>query len=195
MKNASSNRKKKINHLKTSRFFLLDQFLRKMKMKACIVLHVLGSGEYTLPAGQTCPFPWKGKIFFSEMPLTLMVFPQSVRTVTCIPLGCKQRQLLARTKQINSICAGNVPSQVLCQCVQRQGATQRALTDELPRELMFMNDYVWYLENIFPLETRHQTPAGLSTVSRVGKGRLSAPLPSGENGEQKGLRGFFRSSL
>lgn len=43
--------KKKINHLKTSRFFLLDQFLRKMKMKACIVLHVLGSGEYTLPAG------------------------------------------------------------------------------------------------------------------------------------------------
>lgn len=99
-----------------------------------------------------------------------MAFPQPATTVAYIPLGCKQRQLLAKTNQINSICVGNVPSQV---SVFRGRELPK---DVLPRELMFMNDSVWYLENIFLLESRHQPPAGLSTGSPVGKGRLSTPL-------------------
>lgn len=121
MKNVSSNGKnqsfKNIGGLFS---FLLVHFLRKMKMRPCTVIWILRPVENTLPPRKTCPFPMKGKRFFSGLPLTLMFFPKvTAETVTCILLECKQKHLLAKNKQINNIWIGNAPTQVLCKCVQR----------------------------------------------------------------------------
>lgn len=47
-------------------------------MKSCTVIHILGTVENTLPPRYTCPFRVKAKTFFLGVPLTLLVFPQSL---------------------------------------------------------------------------------------------------------------------
>lgn len=124
MKNASSNRKKKKNQsFKNIKIFSFGSVFKKNENEG---LHSSPCpwlwGVHTA-CWVNLPFSLEREDIFLRDATDTDGFPQSVRTVTCIPLGCKQRQLLARTKQINSICVGNVPSQVLRQCVQRQGAT------------------------------------------------------------------------